>query len=48
MATTNSDSLGEPIIFVDSKTTSYLCPSNIDKSLYENHRYKSMGEDESM
>ena len=43
MATTNDDSLEESVIFIESKSPSYLHPSNINKSLYENHGSKPMG-----
>ena len=43
MATTNGDSLEEPVISVESKTPPYMYPSDNDKSLYENHKFKSTG-----
>ena len=39
----NGDSLGEPIIFVEPKTSSYLHASFIDKFFYENHKSKLVG-----
>ena len=42
MATTNVNSLENPLISIESKTPLYLHPSIIDKYLYENHESKPM------
>ena len=43
MATTNGDSLREPVISIEFETIPCLHPSNIDNSLYENHKSQSIG-----